>query len=128
MEFTGSQWLAGDVRSIVIEAPDTNEVYDMEIEVKHDEAYAYQNLYIRLSTMFPSGTRDTSITSLEFLNPNGGWSGKCGGNECTVILPLQSRFTFPEKGTYEWSIEPFMRMDTVKGINSIEVVCKTAKP
>ena len=111
----------------MIEAPDTNGVYDMEIKINHDKNYPYQNFYIRLSTKFPSGKQDTSITSLELLNANGSWAGDCSGDECSLILPLQSRFTFPEKGQYEWRIEPYMRTDTVQGINSIEVLCKKAK-
>lgn len=127
IEFPGSVWLAGDVKSVIIEAPDTTGVYDMEIKVMHDKNYAFQNFYIRLSTKFPSGKQDTSITSLELLNANGSWAGDCSGDECSLLLPLQTRFTFPEKGKYEWHVEPYMRNDTVRGINSIEVRCKKAK-
>jgi len=123
-EFPNSQWIHGDAKSLNIEASDTSDVFDMEIEVNHSKNYSHQNLYVRLSTIFPSGKADTSVTSLELANPNGSWAGNCNSEECSLVLPLQTRFTFPERGTYQWQIEPYMRTDTIEGIQSITVRCK----
>lgn len=126
-EFPNSQWINHDAKSLTIEAPDTSGVYNMEIELTHTDDYAFQNLYVRISTIYPSGKADTSVTSLELTNPDGSWAGDCNGGECSLVLPLQTRFTFPEAGKYNWQIEPYMRTDTIEGINSITVSCIKTK-
>lgn len=121
------QWLINDKKDVEFVVSDTSSVYQMEILIGHSKNYGFQNLYVRMFTTFPSGKNETSITSLELANPDGSWSGDCAGEKCSVLLPLQQRFTFPETGTYKWAIEPYMRMDTVKGIKSIEVTCKKTR-
>ena len=121
------QWITGDKKSFVMVATDTTTVYEMDVELSHEETYAYQNLYIRTLTTYPSGKEVTSVTSLELINDDGSWAGDEGGNCCKVDIPLQHRFTFPEVGSYTWSVEPYMRVDTVKGINSLKVTCRRVK-
>ncbi len=121
------QWIHGDAKSMTMTATDTTTVYQMDLRIDHEEEYAYQNLYVRTKTTYPSGKEVTSITSLELINADGSWAGDKGENCCVLTLPLQARFTFPEIGTYTWTIEPYMRVDTVKGVNSLKAICKKVK-
>ena len=125
--FENEMWLTGDQKSIEITAPDTLQVYQLELSISHADNYGFQNLYVRTNTTFPSGKIVTSVTSLELANADATWAGDCSGDVCKVTLPLQSRFTFPEAGKYTWKIEPFMRTDTVQGIESIEVIFREVK-
>ena len=120
-------WIAGDEKSFVMQAADTSTVYQMDIVLDHEETYGYQNLYVRTTTQFPSGKEVNSITSLELINPDGSWAGDMGENCCKVEIPLQQRFTFPEIGAYKWTVEPYMRIDTIKGVNSLKVTCRKVK-
>lgn len=122
--FSEGIWVNGEKRSITFEAPDTSSLYEMELEIQHASDYAYQNLYVLIATTFPSGKQDSSITSLELSDTGAGWSGDCMGDRCSVRLPLLTTFKFPEKGLYSWSIEPYMRIDTIKGIRELEVELK----
>ncbi len=121
------QWMNGDKKSFVMEAMDTTTVYQMDIQLSHEETYKYQNLYIKTLTKYPSGKEVSSVTSLELINEDGSWAGDKGEGGRKVDIPLQHRFTFPEVGSYTWSVEPFMRVDTVEGINSLKVVCRQVK-
>ena len=121
------QWITGDKKSFVMQATDTSTVYQMDIVLDHEETYGYQNLYVRTSTIFPSGKEVNSVTSLELINPDGSWSGDKGENCCKVDIPLQQKFTFPEVGAYTWSVEPYMRVDTINGINSLKITCRKFK-
>lgn len=115
-------WVSGDEKSFTLTAGDTSKVYAMEITLAHDVSYPYQNLYIKTNTVFPSGKEVESVTSIELMRNDGAWAGDCRGQTCHISMPLQERFTFPEIGTYTWSVEPYMRIDTVPGIHYFEVV------
>lgn len=126
-EWKDQQWIAGDKKSFVMESTDTSIVYQMDIRVSHEEDYRFQNLYIRTLTTYPSGKEVASITSLELINDDGSWAGDKGEGGRTVDIPLQQRFTFPETGSFTWSVEPYMRMDTIQGIKSLKVTCSKVK-
>ncbi len=117
------QWVKGDLKSFTLEALDTTTVYAMHIELNHDVTYSFQNLYIKTHTVFPSGKKVESVTSVELLDNDGSWAGNCRNNACSIYLPLQQRFTFPEIGSYTWTVEQYMRKDTITGIKSFRVVC-----
>lgn len=125
--FEHDQWIEGDVKLIEINAPDTSTVYQMNIGIQHSTNYPFQNLYIKTITTFPSGKEIISVASLELASSDGSWAGDCSGDNCSIMLTLQDHFTFPETGVYQWQIEPYMRMDTVQGIKSIEVICQKPK-
>lgn len=126
-EWKDQTWMAGDTKEITLEAPDTTTVYRMDLTVKHAGTYPWQNLYVKTLTRFPSGKEVTSVTSLELAQPGGRWAGDCGGSSCTITLPLQQRFTFPETGRFTWSVAPYMRTDTIPGIQSLTVTCTRVK-
>ena len=121
------RWIQGDKKTLTMTAPDTTSVFQMELKIEHSEQYAFNNLYVRTNTTYPSGKEVVSVTSLELVNPDGTWAGDEGGNCCKLKLPLQRRFTFPETGNYTWTIEPYMRIDTIAGIRKLTVTCSPVK-
>jgi gliding motility-associated lipoprotein GldH len=123
-KFSEDQWIAGDLKSIELTAPDTTSPYHMLIKVKHEDTYGFQNLYVRTHITYPSGKTISSVTSLELADAQGRWAGNCGSQYCNLELVLQDRFTFPETGKYIWAIEPYMRTDTVQGIAAIAIQCR----
>src|SRR5690349_10298833 len=115
-EWKDQQWIHGDKKTLTMTATDTTTLYKMDLKVSHKDTYPYNNLYVRTVTTYPSGKEVVSVTSLELVDPDGQWAGKKRATCCELKLPLQSRFTFPEVGEYTWTIEPYMRVDTVTGI------------
>lgn len=118
------QWISDDQKTFTLEAVDTTTVYAMDITLKHDVTYPYQNLYIKTQTTFPSGKQVESVTSIDLVNQDGSWAGNCSGQSCSISLPLQQRFTFPEVGTYTWAVDQYMRKDTIDGVKSFKAVCR----
>lgn len=120
-------WVYGDAKTLVMESADTITRWSLDLKINHSRDYPYQNLYVRTVTTYPSGKEVTSVTSLELTDKKGIWTGDCNSKSCTLELPLQSGFTFPEIGTYRWSIEPYMRTDSIGGIKSLMVSCRRMK-
>jgi len=118
------QWIKGDLKTLTMVGTDTTTAYHIDLSIDHSVDYPFQNVYVRLLTVFPSGKEIKSITSLELANVDGSWSGDCGTKTCSLTLPLQKGFTFPEIGEYKLTIEPYMRVDTIDGLKSMTVVCR----
>src|SRR5690606_4369820 len=126
--FPEGYWLNSDPRSVSMTASDTQQVYSLDLTLTHTTDYSFQNLYVKTRTLFPSGKEITSVTSLEMTGDDASWTVDCKGRTCSLVIPLQQRFTFPEVGTYKWIIEPYMRQDTIKEIQSISILCKKVEP
>lgn len=121
--FRDGKWVNEDPRALKFHAEDTSQLYALNLTITHSTDYEFRNLYVRTKTIFPSGKEVISVTSLELAKDDGRWAGDCSGKKCTLELPLQRQFTFPEVGTYTWMVEPFMRTDTIHGVEKLKVVC-----
>lgn len=121
-------WLYADSLQATLALQDTARIYDIQLLVHHSEAYPYQNLYVRIHTIFPNGKRLSQPLSLELADKSGRWFGK-GRQNRKLVLPIQENAYFNEKGTYRFVIEQFMRVDLLVGVQAIglQVVNKGAR-
>jgi gliding motility-associated lipoprotein GldH len=98
---------------------DTTALYTITFEVRNNNFYPYQNLWIFYTEKSPGGLyvkRDTVECMLadEF----GKWQGK-GISLFQSGFAIRTRYTFAEKGSYTFSFRQGMRSDTLKGIRDI---------
>lgn len=114
-----SGWTYADSLRFDFEVTDTLRIYNLYLELAHTLAYPYQNLYVRLHTTFPSGQRITEVVSLELAEKTGVWLGDCGGSDCELAIPIQQGAYFNQAGAYRLVVEPFMRIDSLPGIQSV---------
>ncbi len=121
------RWVVSDKKSLTLVASDTTTAYALDLDLRWKADYPFANMYVQTTTVFPSGKEIRSVVSLEMVDADGSWAGQCSGKTCALTYPLQKKFTFPEIGTYTWTIEPYMRVDTVPGVHRLEVTCRKAK-
>ncbi len=112
-------WTYADSLQFQVAIEDTSRLYDISLLVKHDKSYAYQNLYVKVHTRFPSGKILSPSVSLEVADKSGQWLGKGSGKTCRVEIPIQQNAYFEEKGVYTFTLEQYMRVDSLPGIRSI---------
>lgn len=115
----GNGWAYSDSISFAFTVADTQQLYDLMLDVKHDKDYAWENAYVRIRTVFPNDSTRTDVTSLELAGATGAWKGHCSGADCNVEIPLQRRFRFRLPGTYGLTFVQFMRQDIVPGIRGL---------
>ncbi|MDD2437873.1 MAG: gliding motility lipoprotein GldH [Massilibacteroides sp.] len=101
--------------------------YDLTLEVRNNNLYPYQNLWLFCAEERPVGglVRDTieCVLADEF----GKWYGK-GISLFQLSIPLKKNHYFSHKGQYTFSFRQGMRIDYLKGIQELgfRVVRSTA--
>jgi gliding motility-associated lipoprotein GldH len=98
---------------------DTSVTYNLIVDVDHADKFAFENLYVKIHTIFPSGKRLGKLKSLQLMTPTGGWLGQKSGETVQANLVLQDHTIFKEPGHYSIVFEQFMRRDSLPGITAI---------
>ena len=119
LELEGGIWSYDNNLSYKIDIPDTSTIYNLVIEVEHSMDYPFQNLYTNIYTQFPDGKQLKELISLELANSAGLWAGKCSGGLCRTDISIQQGAFFNQPGAYVFTLEQFMRKDTLNGLNAI---------
>ncbi len=119
LDVTGTHWLYADTLNYLVQVSDTNKLYRLVVGVAHDKKYPNQNLYVRISTRFPDGKRLQKLVNFDLADPTGKWLGNCGGSECDFEVPIQEAAFFNQAGEYTFTVEQFMRVDSLNGINAV---------
>ena len=117
-----AKWSYSDTLDFDLTIEDTTDIYNIYLDITHTVDYSKQNLYALVYTKFPSGERLKEQVSLELANKLGLWNGDCKGESCTVRIPLQVGAYFNKKGNYTFTIEQFMRINPLEGIQKIGLV------
>lgn len=103
---------------------DMANAYDMMLILNHDKDYAFQNLYVKITTSFPDGREIKDVVSLDIGDDKGRFLGNCGGSTCDVEIFLKEHFKFEKEGKYQLSIEQNGRDEHLSGLNHAELIIK----
>lgn len=117
-DFPDQQWAYADSLRFEFDVQDTTSIYNLNAALTHSTEYSFQNLYIRIHTLFPSGERLTKVVSLELTDKTGLWVGDCSSQTCEIELPVQEGLYFNQLGHYSIVVEQFMRQDMLPGLKN----------
>ena len=112
-------WTYADSVVFAYDIPDTSRAYDLQLSLKHTDAFATQNLYARFVTVYPDGRRQSEPVSLELADQTGRWLGDCRGEDCELRIPLQDSTRFPLPGEYELVVHQYMRTEALTGVDGV---------
>lgn len=118
-EIANQQWSYTDSLSFTTNIADTNKIYNLYLDVEHLTEYSYQNIYVRLHSIFPNGKRVTEKVSIELMDQIGRWQGDCNSDDCDFRMTIQEGAFFNQSGSHTFVIEQFMRNDPLEGVQSI---------
>lgn len=115
-------WCYGDTIAFGFSITDTSARYNMYLDLDHTTAYPFQNLYVRIHSVFPDGKVLTEQHSLELQEKTGEWLGGCTGTECAARIVLREQMYFDRPGEYRLSFEQYTRTDCLAGIEKLSLV------
>ena len=118
-EITDGEWAYEDTLNFELEIQDTLEIYNLYLDLEHATDYSKQNIYILIYTQFPSGERIKERVAIDFADKTGQWYGDCNAEKCSLRVNVQQGAFFNLPGKYIFTIEQFMRVDPLPGIQKV---------
>lgn len=106
-----------------IDLNDTQVNYNAYFIIRHDEAFPFSNIWLRLYIQAPDAENFIPLEKVDLLmaTPNGSWLGKNIGNiwEQKLRIPININEYITKSGTYKFKIEQIMRTDPLPSVINI---------
>lgn len=114
-------WHQDSVLTYTVPVTDTIDYYDVQLLVRTDNNYPYQNLWL-----FVSEYRDSTLITCDTIecmlaDDRGQWLAR-GNTYHDLPLLYAARQRFPRTGNYTYTIRQGMREQTLRGVRSMGVV------
>lgn len=114
-------WNKDDVLEFTFSEVDTVQPHDIFINVRNDETFPYNNLFLIAELNFPGGNTVTDTLEYEMALPDGTWLGKGYGSLKENKLWYKENIVFPDSGVYTLRVSHAMRKNgNVNGIINLE--------
>lgn len=121
-----NQWHKDSVMQFQFKAPDTLNPYNLYVNLRNNNDYPYNNLYVLVTLNYPNGKATIDTLEYKMAAPNGALlgSGFSSVKENKLWYKgYDSIFKFTEKGNYTIGIQHAMRAQgNVKGITYLQGV------
>ncbi|MFK7932830.1 MAG: gliding motility lipoprotein GldH [Saprospiraceae bacterium] len=116
---SNTEWTYADTLAFAIPIADTTKKYNLYLDIQHTTDYPYQNIYMNVTTEYPSGKRVTELLPIDFADKTGQWYGDCNAESCQLRVNIQQRAFFNEIGTHRIVFEQYLREDPLRGMQSM---------
>lgn len=114
-------WNKDSVVTFKIENIDTLQNYNLFINVRNNNDFAYSNLFLIAQIQFPYGKVITDTLEYQMAAPGGEWLGTGFGDVKESKLWYKEQVRFNEPGRYEVTLRHAMRKsDSEQGIENLE--------
>lgn len=97
--------------------------YNMFINLRNDDTYPYNNLFLITELLAPDGSIEKDTLEYEMANPDGSWLGQGYGSLKENKLWFKENIVFSSSGVYTLKIAHAMRKNgSVNGVAQLEGV------
>lgn len=114
-----SGWNVDNKLRFEMQVEDTINPHQIQLHFRHDEAYAYRNLYLFVTVLFPDQKALRDTINILMADPGGRWYGDGVGAVKHVAVILRDQIQLPMKGNYIFEFEQAMREEDLKGLNEL---------
>lgn len=115
------QWHYQKYLKFDVSIDDTVSLHKFYINIRNNNEYEYQNIYLFLTTKLPDGKKSQDTLLCYLADEKGKWLGTGLGDIKDSKLLLKDNLRFPQKGTYSFSLTQAMRKDIINGIVDIGI-------
>ena len=109
------------------EVGNVEQKHNIYVNLRHTNDYPYENLWVKINTVFPSGKHISSDVNLPLADKAGNWHGSGLGEVINAQIPIQSNAILPDTGKYTFEIIQNMRIDPLPEILSVGLRLETVE-
>ena len=113
-----TSWEKDKVYYFTFEIDDISVPYDLSLEVRNNNMYPYQNLWVFCNEERPIGPLQKDTIECMLADEFGKWYGN-GISLFQSSFPIRTKYHFPIKGQYTFSFRQGMRNNHLPGIQEI---------
>ncbi|MBU6158985.1 MAG: gliding motility lipoprotein GldH [Bacteroidetes bacterium] len=107
-----NKWFYSFTPEISFDITDTTSLYNVFVNLRHTDAYAYRNIWLEIETRRPADSLfQKERFELNLQQPDGQWMGTGYADIWEVRHPLFSGIQFKRSGTYTVRLRQIMRDD-----------------
>ncbi len=118
-----NQWHKDSIVSFNITPPDSTNAYNLFVNLRNNNAYKYNNLFLIVEMVFPHGKIVKDTLEYKMAAPSGKLLGKGITDTKENKLWYKEQVIFNESGTYQVNIQQAMRENgQVQGVVELEGV------
>ena len=114
-------WEYSQIPTFVVKIEDNKAKYDVIINLRHTNLYDYSNIYLLFHEK-GKGLKDTAYRKeIKLAEFDGKWTGKSSGSLYENQYLAKKNFSFPDTGTYTFSIEQNMRVNPLLEVSDVGI-------
>lgn len=112
--FQNHEWKSTEAGTFSFEVADTNQLYNMYVVLRHEDAYRYKNIWLDIDVVAP----DTTLQiKREFtLSDNTKWLGSAMSDIVEHRINFNAAPAKLKKGIYKFTVKQAMREDPLQYI------------
>ena len=126
IDIENRKWPKDDIKRFYFEITDTSQPYNIYYNIRSSVAFPFHNLYLTYSLEDTNGNK--LLSELQNMNIFDEKTGRPLGNGLGDIFDLQvlsvENYSFDQPGKYTFTIQQFMRRDTLPEILAIGIRVK----
>lgn len=120
-------WSSQNKVSFDVEITDNQNLNNVFLTIRHDDAYQFKNIFLFLTTQYPDGKLTTDTLECILTNEKGEWIGDGAGDIWDTKIPLKQNVRFPQTGKYKFTFQQGMRQDPLPLIMDFGMVIEKSK-
>ena len=110
VEIPEQQWSYTFQPEFTFEITDTLAAHNVQVVIRHTDAYAYKNIWLNIATLQPGDTLyKTERFEFNLQQTDGKWLGTGYGDIWEIRHPLFRNIQFKKKGFYKIKLHQIMR-------------------
>jgi gliding motility-associated lipoprotein GldH len=126
LSIRGKAWDKQSEYYFEFEIKDRSIPYNILLQIRNNDIYAYQNLWLLCEELQPNGVSSKDTIECMLADDFGKWNG----NGITLFqsrFRLRNHYIFPDTGKYTIGIRHGMRDENLKGIEDLGLFIEKAK-
>jgi len=112
-------WNLHEIKEFPVLINDTTASYTLIFTIRNTTDYAYSNLYLFLTTVYPDNTATRDTVEFMLADRSGRWLGKGFGKIRESRFMVKDQLRLPQAGDYLFAIQQAMRHESLHGIADV---------